>query len=213
MRMRPDANGYTARSGRAGRRTPFHAAIIPRLASETDTGYPVRMATRTRRRSLMRALKVTAARLQEWEDALPGLSLRTDFAAKQLIGELASVGVGPAQARAYRQAGYNALHQSRELLELAEAHVPPFYVSGMDNETVTNHIDDIIRVHSAGVPREDIRGHQLSAYVILHLRSLGVPTDYTAVLARSGVRSASAIQSAWESGLAPEYAAAAVEAR
>ena len=186
---------------------------MPRLAPGADTGYPVRMATRTRRRSLMRALKVTAARLQEWEDALPGLSLRTDHSTQQVVRELTDVGVGPPQALAYRKAKFNALHKIREVLHLAEAHVPPSYVTDMDNETVTNHVEDIVLLHSENVPRQDITGHRLSAHAILQLRSAGVPTEYTAALARAGVQSVSAISSAWDAGLAPEYVAVAAEAQ
>jgi hypothetical protein len=155
----------------------------------------------------MRALKVNARQLQEWEDAMPGLSLRTDWQAKVIVNNFTSIGMTPARASEYREAGFHALHNQDAVTILHIGGVPPTYVQGAMTGTEVVFTEDLVLLYKSGVPREDAFGHGYSAHVFLDLHAKGVPTSYIAQLARAGFQPRDVLFS-WTNGLAPEYAVA-----
>lgn len=157
----------------------------------------------------MRALKLSAAGLAEWEDALPGLSIRTDRGAKLFLDELTSTGMKPKDAKAYREAGFNPLHRE-DVEKLFAAGVRPSYIRGLDNPSVSEFVYDIIRLHAAGIPAECISGHTATADEMLGLYGEGVPAEYLAALFRASMK-AKDIMSAWRAGVSVEFAVAAAE--
>ncbi len=188
---------------------PHQVSIYERLglAPEANPRYPNRMATRTRRRALMNAAKLSAPQLEEWEEALQGLFLHSTGLVANCLKTAAAMRLTASRAKAYSEAGYNLIYRLKEVTTLHQAGVSPGYLELEENPAVAWHIPSIISLHAAGVPREDITGHALSADDILGLRDKGVPTAYAGQLARAGMLPEAIIES-WEHGLSAEYAAA-----
>lgn len=191
-------------------KTPSQESVFTAMNSMSryvaETAVPM---SRTRRRSLMRTLKLSAAGLTEWEDALPGFSIRTDRGAKLFLDKLTGAGMKPKDAKAYREVKFNPLHRE-DVEKLFAAGVRPSYLRDLDNTSVTESVHDIIRLHAAGIPAVCISGHAASADEMLGLYGEGVPAEYFAALFRAGAETEN-ITAAWRAGISVEFAVAAAE--